>query len=134
MTRSYLAKSAALAMLAGSSGGFVREADAAGIDQIQNVVVLFLENRSFDSLYGHFPGANGIDQASQASIQQRDRDGSVLAELPPVWDGLTVKGATPQVTQSATEHLANAIFAAGGERVRRLPLSRTGLRLGRREA
>ena len=110
MTRSYLAKSTALALLVGSSGDFVREADAAGIDQIQNVVVLFLENRSFDNLYGHFPGANGIDQASQASIQQRDRDGSVLAELPPVWKDLTVKGATPQVTQAATEHLANAIF------------------------
>jgi phospholipase C len=109
MTRSYLAKSAALALLA-ASGDFVREADAAGIDQIQNVVVLFLENRSFDNLYGHFPGANGIDQASQASIQQRDRDGSVLAKLPPVWKGLTVKGATPEVTQAATEHLANAIF------------------------
>ena len=32
-------------------------AAAAGLDQIQNVVVIYAENRSFDSLYGAFPGA-----------------------------------------------------------------------------
>src|SRR5215472_2193840 len=29
------------------------------IDQIENVVVIYAENRSFDNLYGFFPGANG---------------------------------------------------------------------------
>jgi phospholipase C len=58
----------------------------AGLEQIQTVVVLYGENRSFDNLYGLFPGANGIAQATADNgLLQRDRDGSVLAALPPVW-------------------------------------------------
>src|SRR5215217_4061156 len=85
-------------------------AAARDIDQIQNVVVIFAENRSFDNLYGHFPGANGIDQASREAIEQRDRDSTILKELPPVWGGLTAKGVTPAVTQAMTEHLPNGVF------------------------
>ena len=54
---------AALAAVGGSPFAAARAADR-DIDQIQNVVVIFAENRSFDNLYGHFPGADGIDQAS----------------------------------------------------------------------
>ncbi|MDL2357545.1 MAG: acid phosphatase [Pseudomonadota bacterium] len=57
-----------------------------GLAQIQTVVVLYGENRSFDNLYGLFPGANGIAQATADNgALQRDRDGSVLPALPPVW-------------------------------------------------
>jgi acid phosphatase len=69
------------------------------------------ENRSFDNLYGYFPGANGLWQLTPAQYSQRDRDGSLLKELPPVWDGLTAKGVVPVVTQAQTEHLPNAPFA-----------------------
>ena len=37
-----------------------REVDGAGLDSIETVVVLYAENRSFDNLYGRFPGANGL--------------------------------------------------------------------------
>ncbi|HXZ43901.1 MAG TPA: alkaline phosphatase family protein, partial [archaeon] len=30
-----------------------------GLDRIHHLVVIYLENRSFDNLYGEFPGANG---------------------------------------------------------------------------
>src|SRR5215469_14874871 len=40
---------------------------------IQNVIVIYQENWSFDSLYGLFPGANGIANASQTSLTQLDR-------------------------------------------------------------
>jgi phospholipase C len=57
-----------------------------GLDRIETVVVLYGENRSFDNLYGLFPGANGIAQATaENGLVQRDRDGSVLPSLPPVW-------------------------------------------------
>jgi phospholipase C len=57
-----------------------------GLDQIQTVVVLYGENRSFDNLYGLFPGANGLAQATaENGLVQRDRDGSVMPALPPVW-------------------------------------------------
>jgi phospholipase C len=81
----------------------------AGIDSIQTVVVIYAENRSFDNLYGTFPGANGLRDAKNPV--QLDRDGKKLKELPPVWDGLTAKGVTPAVTQAQTEHLANRPFA-----------------------
>jgi len=56
------------------------------LDKIKTVVVIYAENRSFDNLYGLFPGANGISNATPASYQQLDRDGkTVLATLPPVY-------------------------------------------------
>lgn len=73
-------------------------------------MIIYAENRSFDNLYGHFPGANGLDQASKESVLQLDRDGTTLSELPPIWDGLTVKGFTPPVPQAETENLMNAAF------------------------
>lgn len=73
----------------------------AGLDQIQTVVVLYGENRSFDNLYGLFPGANGIANATaENGLVQRDRDGSVMATLPPVWKnrakGVTTDQPDPQ--------------------------------------
>ncbi len=81
------------------------------LDEIQTVVVIFAENRSFDNLYGSFPGANGIADATEEEKSQVDRDGSVLKQLPPVWGGLTGKGVTPPVTQAETDHLPNRPFA-----------------------
>ena len=31
-----------------------------GLDRVGHIIVMFLENRSFDHLYGLFPGAEGI--------------------------------------------------------------------------
>src|SRR3954468_14562966 len=35
-----------------------------GIDRINHVVVIYLENRSFDNLYGSFEGAQGLSAAA----------------------------------------------------------------------
>jgi phospholipase C len=78
---------------------------------IQNVVVIYAENRSFDNLYGSFPGANGLQNASTAATRQIDRNGQAFTELPPIWDGLTAKGVTPPITQAQTAHLPNQPFA-----------------------
>lgn len=82
-----------------------------GLGAIETVVVIYAENRSFDNLYGRFPGANGLANVSAEAARQTDRDGSVLKELPPIWTGLTAKGVTPPVTQAQTEHLPNVPFA-----------------------
>ena len=94
-----------------------RREDAIGA--IQNVVVIYAENRSFDNLFGHFPGARGLDQVvdqhgkpTAAYVPQVDRDGrTVLATLPPTWGGVTAKGVTPVVTEKQSIGLANAPFA-----------------------
>jgi acid phosphatase len=82
-----------------------------GIGSISNIVVIFAENRSFDDLYGSFPGANGLKQAPPGSFMQVDRDGAALKELPPVWQGLTAAGVTPPVTEAQSAHLPNQPFA-----------------------
>jgi acid phosphatase len=85
-----------------------------GIENINNIVVIFAENRSFDALYGSFPGANGLKQAQPGSSAQVDRDGTTLKELPPIWGGLTAAGVTPPVTEAQTAHLPNQPFAIDG--------------------
>ena len=49
-----------LRMLALAITGLAPTASAAGIESIQNIVVIYAENRSFDNLYGSFSGANGL--------------------------------------------------------------------------
>lgn len=88
-----------------------RAAGPAGIDKIETVVVIYAENRSFDNLYGNFPGANGLANVTPEMARQIDRDGTPLKELPPIWGGLTARGVTPAVTQAETAHLPNAPFA-----------------------
>lgn len=80
------------------------------LDQIETVVVIYAENRAFDNLYGAFPGADGIANATDENKTQLDRDGSVLKELPPVWNGLTAKGVVPPVTEADSAHLPNGPF------------------------
>ncbi len=82
-----------------------------GIANIDTVVVIYAENRSFDNLYGLFPGANGLQNVTPENSKQFDRDGTEMKELPPVWNGLTAKGITPVVTQAQTEHLPAKPFA-----------------------
>ena len=56
-----------------------------GLGQIDHIVVIYAENRSFDHLFGLFPGANGIAQATREQTTQLDHDGRPLPALPPVY-------------------------------------------------
>jgi acid phosphatase len=56
-----------------------------GLTKVETIVVIYAENRSFDHLYGLFPGANGIANATPEQWTQRDHDGTVLPYLQ-VWD------------------------------------------------
>ncbi len=89
-----------------------------GIDAIDTLVVIYAENRAFDTFYGLFPGANGIPGRNPSAVgtvlPQRDVDGAVLAVLPPVWGGLTAAGQTPVVTQAQTVGLPNRPFQIDG--------------------
>ena len=100
-----------IALVAAVTIGSANAVNAAGIESIENIVVIYAENRSFDNLYGFFPGANGLSGLTAEEYTQRDRDGAVLTELPPIWGGLTAKGIEPAVTEAQTKHLTNAPFA-----------------------
>ena len=74
--------------------------------KVDTIVVIYAENRAFDTFYGPFPGANGISGLNPSAVgsvlPQRDIDGAVLPVLPPVWGGLTAPGQAQVVTQAQT--------------------------------
>ena len=52
-----------------------------GIEQVQHVIVIYMENWSFNGQFGLFPGANGIAHAGD-TIRQVRKDGSPYTTLP----------------------------------------------------
>ncbi|MEO7324036.1 MAG: acid phosphatase [Dokdonella sp.] len=83
-----------------------------GLNKVKTVVVIYAENRGFDHLYGHFPGANGLDNATAEQKTQLDRDGTPMATLPPInGNGLTDPSDPTQVPTEATTGHANAPYA-----------------------
>ena len=52
-----------------------------GIEKINHVIVIYQENWGFDSLYGFFPGANGIANAGE-TVKQVDKYGKPYETLP----------------------------------------------------
>lgn len=60
----------------GSSG----ETGGTSISKINHVIVIYQENRSFDGLYGRFPVANGINNAT--TFAQVDKTSALYATLP----------------------------------------------------
>lgn len=84
---------------------------------IQRVVVIYCENRSFNNLFANFPGVEKpLSALKPEQYAQRDRDGSVLKTLPPIWHGLaphkqTVNHREYQVMQDDLTGLPNAPWA-----------------------
>ena len=72
---------AVMALLAGCASQ-----PTGGFERIDYIVVIYAENRSFDHLYGLFPGAEGIAQATAEQKTQLDHDGRPLPHLPPVYE------------------------------------------------
>ncbi len=54
------------------------------IQQVKHVVVIYMENHSFDNLYGQFPGADGLDSAKEVNILQADKEGHLYDTLPDI--------------------------------------------------
>ena len=74
-----LAAALALAAWAGPA------AAAESLERIKTIVVLYAENHSFDNIYGMFPGADGVANATAEQKTQVDHDGKPLPHLPPVY-------------------------------------------------
>src|SRR6202023_2404791 len=64
-------------------GSPAKAAVPAGLRKVKHVVVVVLENWSFDSLYGQFPGADGLAQAASAP-KQVNAQGQPYPTLPGV--------------------------------------------------
>ncbi|MBX8572885.1 acid phosphatase [Pseudomonas cichorii] len=106
------------------------ELDKALKHHIKTVVVIYAENRSFNNLFGDFPGVEKpLSALKHADYQQRDRDGTLLKTLPPAWGGVlqlgpqTVDGVTYPAGVQYQENLPNAPFPLKGPNGEDLPLS-----------
>ncbi|MCF5708176.1 acid phosphatase [Pseudomonas syringae] len=104
--------------------------DKALSDNIKTVVVIYAENRSFNNLFGNFPGVEKpLSALKPADYQQRDRDGHLLEKLPPAWGGVlqvgpqSVDGVSYPAGVQFQENLPNAPFPLKGPNSEDLPLS-----------
>jgi len=84
LNRKYFFIPAALA-LAGCLGiTAFRDPEAPAINKVQHVVVIYMENHSFDNLWGQFKGADGLTSANKENVIQVDAEGKPYNTLPPV--------------------------------------------------
>ena len=84
---SFIVPMAALLLLGQLFGGCrkaINPISPAELDKIQHVVVIYLENHSFDNLYGQYAGANGLSDARTANIIQVDSNDKPYTFLPPI--------------------------------------------------
>ncbi len=104
--KTWMAAAFAAAML----GGAAQAAEVPPqLAKIGHILVVFEENRSFDNMFGHFPGADGLDNATTAPKQARV-DGTVYDTLPPVLN-TSLRPAVVDVRFPA--NLPNAPFDIG---------------------
>src|SRR5450432_2343987 len=100
----------------GGTGGMIGTGNLN--DDITTIVFIYAENRSFDGLFGNFPGAHGLSEVvnpdgtpKAAYVPQKDRDGTtVLPNLPKTWTGVTLPGNPTTVTEAQTDGLSNQPF------------------------
>src|SRR5262245_23310030 len=76
---------AALLLAAGLLAPVPASGAGSAVDRLNHLVVLYMENRSFDSLFGKFPRANGLANAG-AARRQVQLDGTPYTSLPQAGD------------------------------------------------
>lgn len=83
---------------------------------IKTIVVIYLENRSFNNLFGNFPGVRyPMSALPPEHARQTDRNGKRFETLPKIWGGLVQKGQTVggkyyYITEDKITGLPNAPF------------------------
>src|SRR5690349_1888509 len=96
----------AAAMFVNHAAAAQGSAAADALSKIGHIVVIFEENRSFDNIFGAFPGANGLENAG-ATARQVNLDGTPYEFLPPVID---TNAKPPAVDPRFPAQLPNAPF------------------------
>src|SRR5258707_438862 len=81
-----------------------------GLNQIDHFVVIYQEKWSFDGLYGRFPGANGLANATDASgnllIPQLDKNGVPITTLPNPSTDPHVPGGLPAKPYDLSQYVS----------------------------
>src|SRR5262249_27530791 len=82
------------------------------LQQIDHFVVIYQENWSFDALYGKFPGANGLANATDSTgalppqYQQVDKNGNPITTLPNPSTDPHVPGGLPAQPYDLSQYVA----------------------------
>jgi phospholipase C len=74
-----------ITLIASVPASLAQSVSPSGLQKIDHIVVIYLENRSFDNLFGLFPGADGLQNA-RATATQVDLAGKPYVTLPPVME------------------------------------------------
>ena len=113
MSRSPLFRATAVAVLTvGVAAGLAACFDNSSptlppdIKKLNHIVVIYLENRSFDNTYGEFAGAEGLSSATNAP-KQRDLNGAIYATLPQV-NGSNIPTNLPNAPFDIGQYVAPA--------------------------
>ena len=101
--------------LAAGNGPGPRKDAPGDLTLIDTVVVIYAENRSFDNLYGSFPGANGVAKAPASTRIQRDRDTATLANRASIRFGLNVLLANGRPSLESSMDLKLFVAATAAE-------------------
>jgi acid phosphatase len=80
----------------------------ASLERIEHLIIIYLENWSFDGLYGRFPGANGVASAG-AAARQVDKDGRPYTTI----TALDTRHSPPQPYAELPAQLPVAPFDLG---------------------
>lgn len=76
--------SAAVVALSAGTASAESHRRANGLNEIEHIIVLYLENRSFDNMFALFPGAAGLGNSWRAPPQIDPQTGQPFATLPRV--------------------------------------------------
>lgn len=80
------------------------------LDKIKHVVVIYLENHSFDNLYGSFPGADGLSEATKKEIIQLDSNGKPYTFLPAITQSSAFPTNLPNNIFDIDQYIANDLI------------------------
>jgi phospholipase C len=112
----------AASLFVASAGGFSSACSAAQLGDVEHIIVIYLENHSFDNLFGFFPGADGIAAAGATKIQV-DRNGKPYDFLPPAME---MAESESRIDPRFPENLLNEPFNIGHTfRLTKKPVTRS---------
>src|SRR5690625_2914282 len=83
------------------------------INKIKHVVVIYMENHSFDNLYGQFEGANGLSSAKEENIIQVDKNGRPYDTLPPIPRSGAIPSNLPNSYFNIDQYISNDKISPG---------------------